>query len=233
LETTSAKIESAGIVQIAAVALLPGLRIEPLFQTYCKPSEPMTPEAERVHGITPEYYQYAPIDKMACWVVKQITNGLPQPVVLSGYNSSRFDYPLIDKVWPAFRSENYRQLDAMTIAVRQANGASFKLGEIFQREFPGDNLLTQAHDAMADCLMVAKYLKKQVEQKTEGETIEALVEWVNTPQLLSVMPFGKHKGVPFKQVPASYLTWAADAWTDMSPDMIYTFKSLGIDTIRG
>jgi hypothetical protein len=39
--------------------------------------------------------------------------------------------------------------------------------------------------------------------------------------------------VPFKQVSASYLTWAADAWTDMSPDMIYTFKSLGIDTIRG
>ena len=230
LETTGAKIESAGICQMAAVAVINGQIIQPLFQTYCKPCEPMGAEAEKVHGITPEYYEFAPTDGTATWVLWALIKQFGQNVVLSGFNSDRFDYPLLQKVWSGFNHESFQHLDYMPIAVREARGASYKLGDTYRRKFGEDRLATQAHDAMADCLMVARLLTATLLEK--NMSVGQLISWIRTPQVLPVMPHGKHRGLAFKDVPASYLTWAADAWTDMSDDMAYTLKSLGIDTVR-
>lgn len=38
--------------------------------------------------------------------------------------------------------------------------------------------------------------------------IEDLIEWVKSPIIVTVMPFGKHKGKPLTEVPLSYWSWA-------------------------
>lgn len=45
--------------------------------------------------------------------------------------------------------------------------------------------------------------------------------------LLARMPFGKHKGMKFDEIPTDYLEWLSG--TDLDEDMAYTVKhNLGI-----
>jgi DNA polymerase III epsilon subunit-like protein len=234
LETTGIDVATVGACQIAAVALIPGkdsgMVVRPLFQTYCKPSAKMTAEAEKIHGITPDKYRLSPPDSMAIWLLAQTISGLgPRPAILAGFNSNRYDYPIMRRLLPTF--PDLPQLDAMHLAIRRDAGASYKLIDVFQQECSGvqgaDWLLENAHDAMADCHMTAHVLAKFM---ADRGTVDArdLVEEMRTPKQLKLMAHGKHRGVPFNQVPASYLTWAAAEWTDMAPDLEFTFKCLGL-----
>ena len=91
-----------GVCQLAAVLLVPddeeGLTLVPAFQTYCVPSAPMSPKALETHGITPDKYELMPGDAHAAWVLENLLGGLGQDVVLSGYNSKRYDYPVLSPV---------------------------------------------------------------------------------------------------------------------------------------
>ena len=77
-----------------------------------------------------------------------------------------------------------------------------------------------AHRAMSDVLVnmeVFKYLAARY------KTTEALFEVLSKPILMKVMPLGKHKGRPMKEVPLEYLQWAAHKDFDM--DLLYSIRS--------
>lgn len=104
LETTANVAGTCGVCQVGAVALIAGekeMQIVPMLELYCRPSEPVTPEALAVHGITPEYYANAPLDVTALWVLEQAVLGLRREVVFAGYNSTRFDLPIIRRLLPS------------------------------------------------------------------------------------------------------------------------------------
>ena len=54
------------------------------------------------------------------------------------------------------------------------------------------------------------------------DPITEMIHVSSTPVLLPRMLFGKHKGLPFKEVPRDYLEWLLS--TDLDEDMAYTVK---------
>jgi DNA polymerase III epsilon subunit-like protein len=230
---TTGIVEPIGICQIAMALFDPmGKTIEPLFQTYCKPSCPMTAKALETHGITPEMYANMPSDTMAVWAVAALLREIDYPVVLSGYNSDKYDYPVIQALGTYSIIVGTPKLDVMRLALRLDTGQGYKLIDVFTQlglaETPeGQTLLGGAHDAMMDSLMTAMILQQFMQQR-ETDDVRVLLEELATPCVLNVLPHGKYRGVPFKEVRSDYLTWAASTWTDMVPELRWTFEHYGL-----
>ncbi len=47
-----------------------------------------------------------------------------------------------------------------------------------------------------------------------------ILRWTEEPAFMPVIPFGKHKGLPWSEVPVDYLQWIVGA-DDMDPDRIW------------
>lgn len=73
------------------------------------------------------------------------------------------------------------------------------------------------HAAGPDAYVTAFILRRMLRQ----HTIEDLIEWSNSPTLLSKVPFGKHKGLPWNEVPSDYLRWICGQ-DQAEPDVRYT-----------
>jgi len=60
-----------------------------------------------------------------------------------------------------------------------------------------------------------------------NDPVQEMINISNNPVLMPRMPFGKHKGILFSEVPADYLQWLSA--TELDEDMAYTVKyHLGI-----
>jgi len=75
----------------------------------------------------------------------------------------------------------------------------------------------QPHSALYDALTTAEILLVML----KDNTVEDLLRLSGTPILLKSMPFGKHKGSPFSEVPRDYLEWLRGR-PDLSDDLKYT-----------
>ena len=51
-------------------------------------------------------------------------------------------------------------------------------------------------------------------------TVEQLISWTLEPKLLPKLPFGKHRGLPWAEVPIDYLQWMIGQ-RDMDPDAVW------------
>ncbi len=51
-------------------------------------------------------------------------------------------------------------------------------------------------------------------------SVEQMVQWTSQPKRLPTLPFGKHRGLPWPEVPLDYLQWMARQ-TDMDADAIW------------
>lgn len=91
-----------------------------------------------------------------------------------------------------------------------------------------------AHEALSDVLVLEKLFEHLYIKANEllpiREGVERDVDVLNhlqfltlQPVLLTKMPFGKHKGMPFREVPRSYITWLRNQ-TDLSEDMVYSLN---------
>jgi DNA polymerase-3 subunit epsilon len=77
-----------------------------------------------------------------------------------------------------------------------------------------------AHRAMSDVVVnreVFKHLAKRY------RTTEQLFDALANPILMSSMPFGKHKGRPFKEIPLQYLQWMSTK--DFDQDLLFSIRS--------
>ena len=230
LETTHRDVDKAGACQIAAV-IIPVIEgqmpvMTPLFQTYCQPCERMSPEAEKIHGITPDKYAYSPPDATAIWMFRTLLDSLTPPVVLSGYNCTRYDYQLMDKIYPSGKFSQFPHIDVMTLMMRKDPEHGLKLTEVFSRMFPGSQLVEMAHDAMADCHMTSAILNAYMQEYQQFDP-SYLSRYCAMPMPTQRMPWGKYKGKLLSDVPVSYMQWCAANWDDMHPDLAAAFKLKG------
>lgn len=77
-----------------------------------------------------------------------------------------------------------------------------------------------AHRAMNDVIVnmgVFKYLARRF------QTTKQLFETLSRPIMMKIMPLGPHKGRLLKEVPLSYLLWAANK--DFDQDLLFTLRS--------
>lgn len=86
-----------------------------------------------------------------------------------------------------------------------------------------------AHRAMADVLvtkaLLFHLLEEVAKQHPELDTFEKLVAWSQEPILEKICWFGnKHRGVPWAEVPKTYLDWMLKNVTDLAPDTRQTVE---------
>lgn len=74
-----------------------------------------------------------------------------------------------------------------------------------------------AHRAGADAFVTAHILLRLLERAS----VEDMIAWTAEPSLLVRMPFGKHRGQPFAEMPRDYLEWIVRQ-ADIDPDVKFT-----------
>lgn len=120
--------------------------------------------------------------------------------IFTAYNAP-FDYRFLSR----FLAEGTPQLDVLRLARRlYPKSDNHKLATMIYYlgiEVDKDGF----HSAFGDVEAMLAILGKMSEDF--GYTLWDLFELANTPMQVTTMTFGKHKGVPLKDLPRSYVVW--------------------------
>lgn len=222
LETTGVDPENDRIVQIALIRVEPG-GARSTYETLVNPGRPIPPGATAVHGITDADVAGAPAFAAIRGEVERVLTGSD----LAGYNSIRFDGPLLQNELQRAGSEldlrGSRHLDAMVI---------FKLMEprnltAAYRKYC-DKELVNAHSALADTEATLEILDAQVAMydavpddvdalhtlcnPDEGRFVDRGRKFIWNEEGQAVFTFGKHQHEVLNLVAADprkrgYLEW--------------------------
>jgi DNA polymerase III epsilon subunit-like protein len=109
------------------------------------------------------------------------------------------------------------------IAFKPENGPA--VCELFN---PGKpiSIDAKAHDALGD-IKVLEALFGRLHAKFQEndklmDPVQEMIHISRNPVLIARMPYGKHKGMLFSEVPRDYLEWLSG--TDLEEDMAYSVK---------
>lgn len=222
LETTGIDVEKDRIVQIAMIRIEPG-GTRTTFETLVNPEQPIPAEASAVHGIQDADVRDQPTFSQICREVEEYFSEAD----LAGFNSIRFDQPLLEAELHRAGSEldfkGVRHLDAMKIfhlMERRDLTAAYKI-------YCGKDL-TGAHNALADTEATLEILDAQIGRYEEVPSeVDALHRFCNPDEGRFVdrkhkflwnengeaeFTFGKYMGKPLNEVVSdqrgrSYLEW--------------------------
>lgn len=217
LETTGINLGSDRIVEIAIVKIMPdGSRI--VKRKLINPQIPIPQETIDIHGITDEMVKDAPIFKQVANEIKQFLDNCD----LGGYNSNRFDVPLLVEEFLRagldFQFEKRKLVDAQKIyhLMEPRN-----LGAAYQ--FYCGKELMNAHTAEADATASWEVLDAQLARYPQlGTTIESILKVAGEEEIVDlarrmvkvngviVFNFGKYKGRSVEEIfktERSYYDW--------------------------
>ncbi len=207
LETTGVNPGTDRIVEIAVVKILTdGTRS--VKNKRINPEMPIPKGASDVHGITDEMVKNEPTFKQIAQELKQMLDGCD----FAGYNSNRFDIPLLMEEFlragVEFDMKNRKLLDVQNIFHKmepRTLSAAYK--------FYCSKSLDGAHSAEVDASATYEILEAQLERYTElGTNIDSILKVIGEDQVVDfarrfvmdngveVFNFGKFKGRPVADV---------------------------------
>lgn len=217
LETTGVNLGRDRIVEIAIVKILTdGNRS--VKRKLVNPEMPIPKASSDVHGITDEMVKDAPSFRQVAQELKQMLDGCD----LAGYNSNRFDIPLLMEEFlraqVEFDMKNRKLLDVQNIFHKmepRTLSAAYK--------FYCNKNLDGAHSAEVDAKATWEILEAQLEKYPElGQSVESILKVLGEDQVVDfarrfvmengveVFNFGKYKGRPVADVLRSepqYYDW--------------------------
>ena len=218
LETTGINIAQDRIVEISILKIDPGGKEDNL-TIRVNPTIPISPEATKIHGISDKDIEDAP---KFSEVAKNLTHFL-EGCDLAGYNSNKFDIPLLAeeflRVNIEFDLKKRKVIDVQVIFHKMEQrtlSAAYK--------FFCNKEHIEAHSAEADTRATYEILKAQIDKYEELENdIDALSKFSTVSNRadfagrivfdddgVEVFNFGKHKGVPVEEIlknEPSYYSW--------------------------
>jgi DNA polymerase-3 subunit epsilon len=207
LETTGINITLDRIVELAIVKISPdGTKL--VKRKLINPLMPIPATSSAIHGITDEMVKDAPSFKQVANEIKQFIEGAD----LGGYNSNRFDIPmLLEEFLRAgieYTVDGKKLVDVQKIfhmMEQRTLSAAYK--------FYCSKTLEGAHGAEADASATWEVLEAQLERYPQiGDTVESIVKFTGEDDIvdfarrfvkekgIEVFNFGKHKGKPVTQV---------------------------------
>jgi DNA polymerase III subunit epsilon len=217
LETTGINPGIDRIVEIAIVKILTD-GTKSVKRKLINPGMPIPKGASDVHGITDDMVKDAPPFKQVAHELKQMLDGCD----LSGYNSNRFDIPLLMEEFLRaevdFDMKSRKLLDVQNIFHKmepRTLSAAYK--------FYCSKNLEGAHGAEVDASATYEILEAQIERYPElGNNIDSILKVIGEDQIvdfarrfimengIEVFNFGKFKGRPVADVLRSepqYYDW--------------------------
>jgi DNA polymerase-3 subunit epsilon len=217
LETTGVNLGTDRIIEIAIVKILvDGTRS--LKRKLINPGIPIPAASSEVHGITDDMVKDAPPFKQVAQELKQMLDGCD----LAGYNSNRFDIPLLMEEFLRseieFDMKGRKMLDVQQVFYKMEPRT---LGAAYQ--FYCGKILEGAHSAEVDATATFEILEAQLERyPTLGNTVESVLKQIGEETIVDfarrfvmengveVFNFGKFKGRPVAEVLRSepqYYDW--------------------------
>jgi DNA polymerase III subunit epsilon len=207
LETTGMNLSTDRIVEIAIIKVFPD-GTKTIKQKLLNPQMPIPKSSSDIHGITDDKVKEAP-------TFKQVANELKQFIDdsdFSGYNSNRFDIPLLMEEFLRAGLEidmtNRRLVDVQHIfhmMEKRTLGAAYK--------FYCEKELEDAHSAEADASATWEILQAQITRYQHlGNTLDTILQFTGEEKIvdfarrfvmdngIEVFNFGKHKGRPVSEV---------------------------------
>ena len=187
------------------------------------PGKPISIDAMAIHHITNKMVQDQPpfqgseehtdLQKL----VSDINN------VIVAHNA-KFDMKMLDK------EGTYTPRVICTLKLARyldKNGVIPKYSLQYLRYYLGLEIEAKAHDALGDILVLeglfGRLNAKFQENDKLMDPVQEMINISSNPVLIARMPYGKHKGVLFSEVPRDYLEWLSG--TDLDEDMAYTVKT--------
>jgi DNA polymerase-3 subunit epsilon len=207
LETTGMNLGTDRIVEIAIVRVHPHDE-KKVKRKLLNPEMPISVTSTEVHGISNEMVKDAPTFKQVANEIKQFLDNCD----LAGYNSNRFDIPLLAeeflRVGIDFDFKGRQLLDVQKIfhmMEQRTLSAAYR--------FYCNKTLEEAHSAEADALATWEVLQAQVEKYPQlGDSVDSIMKCLGDDCLVDfarrmimengveVFNFGKHKGRPVADV---------------------------------
>ncbi len=207
LETTGMNLSTDRIVEIAIIKVFPD-DTKTIKQKLLNPQMPIPKNSSDIHGITDEKVKDAPTFKQVANELKQFIDDAD----FSGYNSNRFDIPLLMEEFLRAGLEidmtNRRLVDVQHIfhmMEKRTLGAAYK--------FYCEKELEDAHSAEADASATWEILQAQITRYQHlGNTLDTILQFTGEEKIvdfarrfvmdngIEVFNFGKHKGRPVSEV---------------------------------
>ncbi|MBK7289526.1 MAG: 3'-5' exonuclease [Chitinophagaceae bacterium] len=207
LETTGVNPGTDRIVEIAIVKVL----TDGTKSVKCKrinPGMPIPKPSSEIHGITDEMVKDEPTFKQVAQELKQMLDGCD----FAGYNSNRFDIPLLMEEFLRadvdFDMKNRKLLDVQNIFHKmepRTLTAAYK--------FYCSKSLDGAHSAEVDATATYEILEAQIKHYSDlGNNIDSILKVIGEDQVVDfarrfvmengteVFNFGKFKGRPVSEV---------------------------------
>jgi DNA polymerase III subunit epsilon len=207
LETTGVNLGLDRIIEIAIVKILTD-GTKSVKRKLINPGMPIPKTSSDVHGITDDMVKDAPPFKQVAHELKQMLDGCD----LAGYNSNRFDIPLLMEEFLRaqvdFDMKNRKLLDVQNIFHKmepRTLGAAYR--------FYCSKTLEGAHSAEVDATATYEILEAQVTKYPElGNSVEGILKTIGEDVIvdfarrfimdngIEVFNFGKYKGRPVADV---------------------------------
>lgn len=207
LETTGVNISIDRIVEIAIVKINPD-GTKQVKRKLINPLMPIPKSSSDIHGITDEMVKEAPSFKQVANEIKQFIDQCD----LGGYNSNRFDIPMLIeeflRVGIEFSVDGKKLVDVQKVfhmMEQRTLSAAYK--------FYCQKTLEGAHSAEIDATATWEVLEAQVERYPQiGDTVDSIVKFTGEDDIVDfarrfikengveIFNFGKHKGKTVVQV---------------------------------
>lgn len=208
LETTGVNLSTDRIIEIAIVRLLPTGEKQ-VKRKLINPEMAIPKASSDIHGITDDMVKDAPTFKQAANEIKQFLDNCD----LGGYNSNRFDIPLLMEEFLRAGMDvdlcDRRMIDVQHIFYTmepRTLKAAYK--------FYCDKELENAHSAEADVHATIDVLMSQLQRYTHlGATLDSVLSAIGEEKIVDyarrmivddkgveVFNFGKYKGRPVADV---------------------------------
>ena len=207
LETTGTNLGSDRIIEIAIVKILPD-GSKNVKRKIINPEMPIPKSSTDVHGFTDEMVKDAPTFRQVAHELKQMLDSCD----LAGYNSNRFDIPLLVEEFLRagvdFDMKGRKLVDVQKIfhqMEQRTLSAAYK--------FYCNKVLEAAHSAEADASATHEILLAQLSYYPSlGNTVDAVLKTIGEEVIVDfarrfifengveVFNFGKFKGRPVSEV---------------------------------
>ena len=201
IEATGMNLSTDRIIEIAIVKIMPDGR-KTVKRKLVNPEMPIPPAVTEIHGITDEMVKDAPVFRQVANEIRQFIDVAD----LAGYNSNRFDIPMLVeeflRISLEFDMKNRRLLDVQKIfhqMEQRTLAAAYK--------FYCNGMLDNAHSAEADAVATWEVLQSQVERYPQlGLTVDSILKCIGEENTVDfarrmimengreVFNFGKHTG---------------------------------------
>lgn len=198
-ETTGTSIERDRIVEIGAYNPV----TKESFSQLIYPEMLNPPESVAVNKITNEMLQGAPPLKD---VAPKFITFCSDRAILIAHNCYSFDKPILENEFKRVGVEIPKQwqfLDTLKWA-RKYRSDLPKHSLQYLRDVYGVKE-NQAHRALDDVLTLFEVFSKMIDDLP----YEKIMELLEVSPKMSVMPFGKYKGTPLKDLSKDYVSWMA------------------------